>query len=188
MEILRAIVGDDSVATTLANFVTIVGIVTLVPVAFRISGSLQASFAFNAQLLHRTFKLVDGEFRQRSADLPPGDESRVFYEVYAISRSWHPKLWEGNVDAASLSAKERAAYQEHVAKSLFLLDRVLRSAPSEAARAAWVGQINKHVFAHGRILSGLFWRHIRIWQFSATMRKLIRRAPNPRAESRTVAS
>lgn len=184
MSVLQAIVGDDSWGTVAANGAAVIGLFTLVPIALSISGSLKASVALNAQLLHTTFKLVDGELWEKRSDLPPGDQSRVFYEVYAISRSWNAKLWDGNLVPSALPQQERAAYERHVAESLFLLNRTLIHAPDAVAKEAWVKHINKHVYAHGRLLSAWLWRYVNIWRYSSSMRTLIRNAPNPKAPRR----
>jgi hypothetical protein len=177
--------GDDSFGTALANLVTIAGVLGGIGIALHISGTFSASLALSARFLQTTFKLTSNTIALDKADLPPGDLSRVFYEAYAISRAWSEPYWTGNLRPSALKPGERAAYVAHVEEMLFLLDRVLRHAPSQEARNLWVSKINAHVFAHGHLLKQWVWRCIKLRRYSLAMQTLVTRAPSPKAPAKT---
>lgn len=177
MDVLGAFVGEDSWGTALANAATVVGVFAGLGIALHINGNFSASLALTARLLQTTFKLGGGTVIQSKDELPPGDMSRVLYEAYAISRAWTEPYWTGGLAPGK-------QYEAHVEEALFLLDRVLRHAPSAEARTLWANQISVHVFAHGRLLKGLVWRLLKLRRYSLPMQTLIVRAPNPKAPSK----
>lgn len=158
--------------TTLANIVTIGGVLAIFNAVRAISISLAVSASVSARLL--TAQIETAKEALVDSALPPGDESRIHYEAYRASKRWADPYYSGNFSAEALrsfTAEQWHSYNRHLAVGLRLLDWVLRSSPAEA-RDAWKAHMASHVLDHGRALRRLRWRLMAL-NYSKPMRDLL---------------
>ncbi len=164
--------------TTVANVVTIGGVLAIFNVVRSISISLALSASVSAHLL--TAKLETTAISGGAIDttLPPGDQSRVHYEAYRASKRWDDPYYSGNFAANTLRTFTREQwrrYDRHMGESFQLLDCVLRSSPTRDAQAAWKTHMASDVLDHGRALRRVRWR-VASFIYSKPMQELMKLA------------